>query len=223
MRLAVGLVVLVTLALFLRLWIAAYEVDRAEDFASGLAALWGAMFTVLSFLTTTGFEAQGWDAARSWSGLETPAVLLVGLAMFGGGVATTAGGVKLLRVYALYAHGRREMGLLVHPNSVGRHTPREVRLSEAGIEASWVFFMLFATSLAVTTLALAANGLDFRESIVLASAALTNCGPLATQALEGGTATLSDPAKVIMCVAMIVGRLEALALIALFNPDFWRR
>lgn len=221
--LAVSFVVVITAALMLRHWFAAFEVDQADNLPQGITALWGSMFTVLSFLTTTGFESQGWDEARQWSGLDTPAVLLVGLAMFGGGVATTAGGVKLLRVYALYAHGRREMGLLVHPNSVGRNLPRDVRLSERGIEAAWVFFMLFATSLAVVTLALAATGLDFREAIVLASAALTTCGPLAEQALEGGTAAVSNPARVILCLAMVVGRLEALALIALFNPDFWRR
>jgi Trk-type K+ transport system membrane component len=43
-------------------------------------------------------------------------LLLMGLALMGGGVATTAGGVKLLRVYALYKHGAREMERLVHPH-----------------------------------------------------------------------------------------------------------
>ena len=33
----------------------------------------------------------------------------------GGGIATTAGGVKLLRLYALYRHGLREMDKLIHP------------------------------------------------------------------------------------------------------------
>ena len=66
------------------------------------------MFTVLSFLTTTGFSSSEWGAAQAWSGLETPGVLLMGLSLIGGGVATTAGGVKLLRVFALYQNGLRE-------------------------------------------------------------------------------------------------------------------
>ncbi|UWQ20486.1 potassium transporter TrkG [Jannaschia sp. W003] len=223
LRLAVAIVLAVPTLLFLRHWIGAFEVRGGENLAEAVKAYWGATFTVLSFLTTTGFESGGWIEARAWSGLETPAVLLVGLAMFGGGVATTAGGVKLLRVYALYAHGRREMALLVHPHSVGSHAPQSGHLPARGVEAAWVFFMLFATSIAVVTLLLGLTELDFRESIVLASAVLTLCGPLATIALEGGTAAVSDPAKVILCAAMLVGRLEALALIALFNPDFWRK
>ena len=67
------------------------------------------MFTVLSFLTTTGFVSSEWEAAQGWSGLATPGVILMGLALMGGGVATTAGGVKLLRVFTLYLNGLREM------------------------------------------------------------------------------------------------------------------
>ncbi|KIT18197.1 potassium transporter TrkG [Jannaschia aquimarina] len=223
LRMAFMLVSAVTLVLFGRHWIGIYDLTAEQPFTAGLEALWGAAFTTLSFLTTTGFESQSWSEARTWSGLEQPGVLLVGLAMFGGGVATTAGGVKLLRVYALYAHGRREMSLLIHPHSVGSHSPDAMRLPVKGTEAAWVFFMLFATSIAVTTLALGATGLEFREAVVLASAALTTTGPLADVAMEGGVARLTDTAKLVFVAAMVVGRLEALALIALFNPDFWRR
>ena len=219
--------VAVTATLFARHWIGAFELRGAEGAVEGwdaaIPALWGAAFTTLSFLTTTGFESAEWSTARAWSGLDTPAVLLVGLAIMGGGVATTAGGVKLLRVYALYVHGRREMGLLVHPHAVGGRGPAAARLPAAGIEAAWVFFMLFAVTIAVVTLALGITGLDFRAALVLAIATLTTCGPLAAIALEGGTAVLDNPAKAIAAAAMIVGRLETLALIALLNPTIWRR
>ena len=36
-------------------------------------------------------------------------------------------------------------------------------------------------------------------------------------------AALAAPTKVILALAMALGRLETLAIIALFNPDFWRR
>lgn len=62
----------VPLLLFLRHWVAAYEVDAGEDLPRALHALWGTLFTVMSFLSTTGFESVHWEAARSWSGLETP-------------------------------------------------------------------------------------------------------------------------------------------------------
>jgi trk system potassium uptake protein TrkH len=33
---------------------------------------------------------------------------------------------------------------------------------------------------------------------------------------------LPDAAKLVFLAAMVIGRLETLALIALLNPDFWR-
>jgi trk system potassium uptake protein TrkH len=35
-------------------------------------------------------------------------------------------------------------------------------------------------------------------------------------------AGLTDLSKVVLAFAMILGRLEALAIIALLNPEFWR-
>ncbi|MEM7643155.1 MAG: potassium transporter TrkG [Pseudomonadota bacterium] len=224
LRIAAAIVLLVTAALFARHWIGAFEVDMGANVPAAIAALWGAAFTTLSHLTTTGFVSSEWAAARAWSGLQTPAVLLLGLAMFGGGVATTAGGVKLLRIYALYAHGRREMNLLVHPHSVAGGRGAVRHMPARGIEAAWIFFMLFAISIALLTLGLAATGLEFEPALVLSIAGLSTTGPLADAAFGPGQslATISDAAKFLFATAMVVGRLETLALIALFNPDFWR-
>ncbi|WP_089994554.1 TrkH family potassium uptake protein [Cognatiyoonia koreensis] len=190
----------------------------------GLQALWGTIFTVTSFLTTTGFESRYWEGATDWSGLQTPGLFLVGLALIGGGVATTAGGVKLLRVYALFRHGEREMARLVHPSSIGGGG-REARLiRRQGAFISWIFFMLFAISIAVVMALMSLTGVQFETSMVLAVASLSTTGPLATVAAETPIAYsgLPDAAKGILAAAMVLGRLETLAIIALFNPEIWR-
>lgn len=210
--------------LFLRHWVGALEVSTAQSFRDGLWAFWGGAFTVLSFLSTTGFESASWDAARSWSGLQTPGLLLLGLALTGGGVATTAGGVKLLRVYVLYRHGQRELERLVHPSSVGGAIGQARHLRREGAFVAWIFFMLFAISIAVVMLALSLTGLDFDSTVVLTIAALSTTGPLAGIAADApiSYAALNDAAKSILAVSMVLGRLETLAIIALLNPEFWR-
>jgi trk system potassium uptake protein TrkH len=223
-RLAGFAVVVLPTLLFARHWLGALEVETVANFRNALEALWGGAFTVLSFLTTTGFVSDNWEASQTWSGLETPGLLLVGLVLMGGGVATTAGGLKLLRVYALYKHGVREMGKLIYPSSVGGAGRLGRRIRREGAYIAWIFFMLFILTLAAVMLALAAAGLDFEEALILAVAALSTTGPLATVAGEAPISyiSLSDPAKIILGMAMIIGRIETLVLIALLNPAFWR-
>ncbi|MCP5072511.1 MAG: TrkH family potassium uptake protein, partial [Rhodobacteraceae bacterium] len=217
-------VTVIPLLLFLRHWTAALEVDAEGDLRTAISALWGGMFTVLSFLTTTGFESAAWGEARSWSGLGTPGMILMGLTIMGGGVATTAGGIKLLRVYALYKHGHREINRLSHPSSVGGSSSRARTIRREGAYVAWIFLMLFVLSLAITALALSLTGMSFEDSMVFAVAGLSTTGPLANVASDSGLsyAGISDSAKAVLCAAMVLGRLEALAVIALLNPNYWR-
>ncbi len=222
--LGILLVLAVPFLLFVRHWLGAYETEAAGETANALRAFWGGVFTVMSFLTTTGFESTSWSSARVWSALDTPGLILMGLALVGGGVATTAGGVKLLRVYVLYKQGIREMERLVHPSSIGGAGAEARRIRRRGAYVAWIFFMLFALSIAFVLAALALTGLEFQQTIVLTIAALSTTGPLAWTAGEipVSYAALSDWAKTILAAAMVLGRLEMLAFIALLNPDFWR-
>ena len=223
-RIGIALVLAVPMLLFLRHWLGAFDVDETENSAKALTALWGGMFTVLSFLTTTGFESTAWEEARGWSGLGTPGLILLGLAVVGGGVATTAGGVKLLRVYALYLSGRREMEKLVHPSSISGIGPVSRRIRREGAFIAWIFFMLFALSLALITVTFSALGQAFEAATILAIAALSTTGPLVQSAAENPITLLEigSTAKLVLCGAMVLGRLETLAIIALFNPGLWR-
>lgn len=224
-RLGIMLVFLVPILLFLRHWVGALDVNEEENFLAAIHAFWGATFTVLSFLTTTGFTSSQWAAAQDWSGLGTPGVILMGLAILGGGVATTAGGVKLLRVYALYLQGRREMEKLVHPSSVRGDGHRAKAIQRDGAYIAWIFFMLFALSFTGTTIALAAFGVEFEQAVTLSVAALTTTGPVITIAAETpiDLANFGPGVKLILCWAMVLGRLEALAIMALVSIEMWRK
>jgi trk system potassium uptake protein TrkH len=224
MRLGFALLALVPTFLFLRHWLGTLDVDAPASFFDALRALWGSVFTVFSFLTTTGFTSADWTAAQDWSGLRTPGLVLMGLALIGGGVATTAGGVKLLRVFALAANGRYVLHRLVYPSSISSAGPLTRRLQKDGAFIAWIFFMLFAISLAAITILLSAMHVPFENAIVMAISGLSTTGPLL---YHGGTepvllSELATGPKLVFTLAMIVGRLETLAIIALLTPDLWR-
>lgn len=224
-RLAGLLLVVVPAFLFLRHYLGEVERHEIEGFWMGLSALWGGVFTVMSFMTTTGYESHYWVTVANWSELSSPGLVLVGLSLIGGGIATTAGGVKLLRVYALYRHSERELERMVHPSSVGGSGQAARRIRRQGAQISWVFFMLFALSISLVMVLLSLTGVQFESAVALSVAALSTTGPLAEVATDAPIAISGIPpaAKVILALAMVLGRLEALAIIALLNPDFWRK
>lgn len=211
------------IALLLRHWIGPTPVIEG-GFLEVLKALWGGIFTVLSILTTTGFESANWQIAQQWSGLTAAGPLFLGLAVIGGGVATTAGGVKLLRIWALYLNGLREMERMVHPSSVGRSPGYSRKIRKQGAYIAWIFFMLFAITISGFTVLFTLFGVNFENSIILAISALSTTGPLINLTPEDPISLLSltDGAKMIFCAGMVLGRLELLAIIALLASDLWR-
>ncbi|WP_410217832.1 potassium transporter TrkG [Paracoccus sp. (in: a-proteobacteria)] len=247
LQMALLMVIVVSAVLFLRHFLGAIEGDAMgpeaprtimRDIGGGLSALWGVVFNTLSYLTTTGWNSVDWQGARTWSGLTAPGLILAGLALMGGGIATTAGGVKLLRVYALARHGEREMERIVHPNSVAGGGRIARRLRREGAYLAFIFFMLFALSIAAVVALVSIHAIEFETATILSVAALTNTGPLAgaiplTPAFEGTAGIASAPwegwsglpifTKGVLASAMILGRIETLAILALFSPEFWRR
>ena len=217
------LLLIIPSLLFIRHWYGSIEVSENFNFQSGLSAFWGGVFMVISFLSTTGFESEHWSASQVWSGLNSPGLILMGLCVLGGGIATTAGGVKLLRVYVLYKHGVREITRLCYPHSVAGAGEKARSFRREGAYAAWVFFMLFLVSLAIIILCFSATGIKFENSLILAISGLATVGPLIYVAGDGSLyySQISDMAKAIFCIAMVLGRLEALAVIALFNPNYW--
>lgn len=80
--------------------------------------------------------------------------------------------------------------------------------------------MLFALTLAVGVGALTLTGIDFEPALVLTIAGLTTTGQLAVLAIETPVryVELSDAAKTIVALLMVLGRVEVLAFLALVVP-----
>src|SRR5690625_1735278 len=224
LRLMGILVGLATLALVLRHWVAVIESPGSENALSGLVAFWGAAFTSLSFLTTTGFESASWEVTQGWSGRSNPAMILLTLAAIGGGAATTAGGIKLIRAHAMLRHARHELARIVQPHSISGSGYGLRGILREGAMIAWTFVMLFALGFVVFLLLLTATGMDFRLALFAATAALSNTGPLfaITAELPAGFAELGDRHRIILASAMLLGRLETLVAIVLLRADGWR-
>ena len=223
---AFRIVAVVTIVLVLRHALGVWQADGTapDGFVTVLRTAWGALFTTASFLSTTGFVSGDWGAGSDWSGLGTPGLVLVAVAVMGGGIATTAGGIKLLRLIALGRQSQRELERLLYPSSIGGSGPQARRLRGPGAYAAWLFVMLWVMSATLVLLALSLTGQRFEPALIFTLSALSTTGPLAAVAAEAplSWALLSDAGRIIAGLAMILGRLETLALVALISPEFWR-
>jgi trk system potassium uptake protein TrkH len=225
LKLMAMLVAVASLALFLRHWLGALTIDLGERVSEAPQALWGVVFTSLSFLTTTGFQSASWESARDWSGLANPGLILLGLCAIGGGAATTAGGIKLVRGYALLRHGYRELERIAQPNSVLATGARLRGILSEGAFLAWAFVMLYIVAIFVAMFALTLTGLSFERSLVGAISSISNTGPAFALVAPGDIdfSRLSESQRVILAVTMVLGRIETLAVISLFNTDTWQQ
>jgi trk system potassium uptake protein TrkH len=95
------------------------------------------------------------------------------------------------------------------------------RTSDTVISAVWGFFFLYIANFALMTIMLTATGLDAETAYSAVGACITNLGPALGQA-GPNYANLNDVAKIILSIAMLLGRLEIYTLLVLLTPAFWR-
>jgi trk system potassium uptake protein TrkH len=86
-----------------------------------------------------------------------------------------------------------------------------------------VFVTLFFGTFAIFAIVLSASGLDLVTALSASATALANVGPgLGIIGPAGNFESLADGQKLLLCLAMIMGRLEILGVLLLLLPGFYR-
>ncbi len=108
--------------------------------------------------------------------------------------------------------------------SSGRYATARGVISDDQAASVGTFVSLYLMSLAAFAVILAALGLDTQTALSAAATALGNVGPGIGDIIgpAGNFASLADSEKIILCVAMIMGRLEIIGVLLLFLPSFYR-
>ena len=182
-------------------------------------ALRKSLFNVTSILTGTGYASEDYMA---WGSFAVTVIFFAGL--IGGCAGSTACSIKIFRYQLLFASIRAQVRGIHSPRGVfaPRYDGRPV--SEDVLNSVMSFFVLFIVSLGILSILLGMTGLDFTTSVSGAAAALANIGPGLGDEIgpAGNFAGLNDTAKWLLSLAMLLGRLELLVVLALFTIRFWR-
>ncbi|MBK7948390.1 MAG: TrkH family potassium uptake protein [Deltaproteobacteria bacterium] len=192
---------------------------EATNELSLLASVHHAAFSVASVMTTTGFMTVDFDR---WPG--TSRWLLVALMFVGACAGSTAGGIKVIRVLVAWAAAMREVRLTFSPNSVVAVMVGAKPVAEESIRAVMALVGLWFLAWIGGTVLLTLGDVDIVTASTAAISTLSNVGPgLGRVGPAANYAFFSDAQTLVMVLLMWLGRLEFFAVLALFDPRFWRR
>lgn len=178
-----------------------------------------ALFQVVSLATSTGSASADFI---QWN-YTSKAFLFV--AMFMGSCASSAGGgIKMARWLVVFKTMKSEITRILHPNAIinikvdGKTVQPEV--ARQIIVFVFFYFLIFA---GIGVLLSIFEG-DTVLGLTGAISALGNIGPSFAPSLGpmGSFDGLEATSKVIMIVGMLVGRLEIIPFLVMFQKDFWR-
>jgi len=205
--------IVVTSIAVLIVWLAT---ARGLSFAESVR---GATFNIATLITCTGFTSQDFS---QWGGFAL--ILLLTMMLMGGCTGSTAGGIKMFRIYILFESLRGQLKRQVYPNATITIRYNKEPVPDVVRNGVTSYFFVFMATFFVLALLLAAAGLSFEESFSASATALSGVGP-GFGPVIGPCCTfepISDVAKWLLTFGMFTGRLEILIVILPLTRTFWR-
>ncbi len=178
-----------------------------------------AAFNVVSIATTTGFASV--DYAQ-WP-IFAPALMLF-LCCFASCAGSTGGGIKMVRALLLVKQARNELVRIVHPRAVLPVTLGRAIVDPRVMSSVLAFMLIYGAVISAATLLLLFTGLDVVSAFTAVVASINNTGPgLGRVGPAENFQGLTDFQTWVCSVTMLLGRLELMAVLVLFIPQFWRK
>ena len=175
------------------------------------------IFHTVSIVTTSGFTTENFSLWPSF----LPYLLLVG-AFMGACSQSVGGGIKTWRVLIMLNQAYKEILSIIHPNAVLSTKIGNKVIDSKIAEKVWGFFSIYVFIFMFLLMAMLGTGLNFESAFSAIGACLNNLGP-GLGDVASNYKSVSEVGKIILCLAMILGRLEIFTLLVLFTPAFWRR
>ena len=195
--------------------------------ASGIAyhhnarnSLLAAVFQVVSISTTTGFSTANyaiWPAAAG--------VIIFCLMLMGGCGGSTSGGIKCMRVILLWKFSLSELRRNIFPHALQNIRLNGERMAVSTTNRVLGFLMIYMlTGLVFQILLTFVCDMDLLTAISASVTCISNVGPaFGKLSPDQSFAWVSAPAKLLMALEMLIGRLELYTVMIFFLPSFWKK
>lgn len=199
--------------------IVVWMIEESVGVRVGSDALRFAIVNVTSILTGTGYATTAYD------GWGPVAVAFFFFVMFIGGCAgSTSCGIKVFRFQVLFQNVRQHLARILYPSGIFIQRFNNRPISDDVVSAVMSFFFLYMLTFALSATALSLAGVDPITALSGAGSAISNVGPGLGAIIgpSGNYQSLGDLPKWILCLTMLIGRLELFTVLVLLSPRFWR-
>ena len=175
------------------------------------------VFQVSSVMTTTGFSTADYNL---WSEMAKSTLLM--LMIIGGSAGSSAGGLKVSRVMLLFKKIGAEFKRIINPKRVNTIQLEGKRIDEASVSGVTSYFAIYVVLIAIIAFLLSIDGFSFETNLSASIACFNNIGPGfgAVGPIET-YASFSPFSKIILMIAMLLGRLEIYPLLIALAPSTW--
>lgn len=193
--------------------------DTFSSFTNIEKNLRDSLFTVVSLITTTGYVTIDYMqlAPLAW-------ILALIIMMIGASAGSTAGGMKVIRVFLVIKYAYYEFKRIIHPNAVFpvRYNGSIVR--EEVITRVLAFILLYIIVILIGVIVLAFSGMGFLESLGGMVTCISDVGPgLGSIGPAFSFSEIPAFSKWFLSIVMLVGRLELFTVLVIFTPVFWKK
>lgn len=176
-------------------------------------------FSIVSVISSTGFATVDY---QTWAPFFTEIFLI--LLLFGACAGSTSGGIKMVRYQLLLKNSLLELKRLIHPLAVLPVRQNNKAVAAEIIAKISAFVLTYLFIFAIASIILAITGLDSISAMGSVAACFANIGPgLNVTGPVSNYSTLSDLAKWVLSLIMLLGRLEIFTILILFSPSFWKK
>lgn len=225
-ELRVYLVAIVVLAVLATAFLLGRDITTTtgDDIQPGLLGTFRyALFGVCTVHTTTGYATADYDL---WPSVLRSALVL--LLFVGGCSGSTSGGIKVIRVWitirtVILGVERAFRPNVIRPTRVGKTLINEdLRVEVLTYVLAVIVFWIVGTGLLLAIEA--GQNLDATTAGTATIAVFSTVGPgLGRVGPMQNFAWMTDASKLLLCLWMLLGRLEIFPVIALLSIRFWRR
>jgi trk system potassium uptake protein TrkH len=178
-----------------------------------------AAFQVGTMVSSTGFASTDFDLWPSFS-----KAILMCLMVVGACAGSTGGGLKIARMMLIFKSLRRNIRQTLNPKKVQVIKNNDAVVSEKVLENTHAYLAAYIIILFVSFVLVSLDGFSVTTNFTAVLSCFNNMGPgLEAVGPTCNYAGYSIFSKLVLCLDMLLGRLEIFPILVMLSRSTWKR